>query len=179
MVQGPPSGSQVTFATQVPLWQVPEPAPPPLSQAVPVSGVVLPQPVAGSQAAAALHASPAAQVTGVCTHWPLAQASVVQALPSVQPWPQDPQLLASVVRSTQAPLQRVKPAKQVIWHWPPTQLGVAFAAAVQLLPQLPQLVRVSSGVQVPLQHPWPGPQFAAVWQLPAGGWVLWQRPPTH
>ncbi len=56
---------------------------------------------------------------------------------------------------------------------------MAFAEAVQLLPQLPQLVTVSSGVQVPLQHPWPGPQEAAVWQLPAGGWVLWQRPPTH
>ena len=67
----------------------------------------------------------------------LEQAGVL--LSAAHTSPQAEQLFRSLVRSTQAPLQRVNPLLHVNPHAPPVHVGVALATAAQACPQLPQL----------------------------------------
>jgi hypothetical protein len=85
--------------------------------------------------------------------------------------PQWPQLNWLVLRSKQAPLQRVWPVLQVKSQLPLLQKDVPLAGAVQTLPQAPQLFQVvfrstqdwehlvvpagQSGVHWRLTHAWP------------------------
>jgi hypothetical protein len=68
--------------------------------------------------------------------------------------PHLPQLFLSLVVSTQAPLQDVKPLLQVKPHVLPLQVGLAFATVVeQTLPHVLQLLRsVAVSTQVPPQR---------------------------
>jgi hypothetical protein len=95
-------------------------------------------------------------------HFPLTQLS-----PKGQAWLQPPQLAVSALRSRQAPPQLVWPAGQQIpleQTWPgaqaapPPQLQPVEAQVSpgpQVCPQTRQFWVVFSGVQSPLQQPWP------------------------
>jgi hypothetical protein len=63
-----------------------------------------------------------------------------------------PQWFASVCVLTHSPLQFVKPLAHLKSHFPPVQTGVAFAGAVQAVPQAPQFAgSVLVSAQEPLQ----------------------------
>jgi hypothetical protein len=98
-----------------PLWQAcpaaqVTPQPPQLLASV---WVLVSQPLAKMPSQSA---EPEAQV--VTLHAPLLQPTPVTLVPAVQVLPQPPQLLPSVFRLTQAPLQLVRPVEHAVWHWP-------------------------------------------------------------
>jgi hypothetical protein len=112
---------------------------------------------------------------------PWLQVSVVQSLPSSQLLPQVPQLLGSLARSTQAPLQQpgVVPSVQTLPQAPqlltsnarsaqaPLQQSGVVLPAVQSLPQVPQLLTSDArSVQLKLQQAGVVPASQAVLQLP-------------
>ena len=71
-----------------------------------------------------------------------------QTSPDGQAWPHEPQSLALVWISVQAPLQIESPAWQVSPHFPPEQT----CPAAHALPQPPQLaLSFATSTQLPLQ----------------------------
>jgi hypothetical protein len=88
-----------------------------------------------------LHAYPGGQSEvkrQLSVHCPLWQVA-----PPLQAYgePQPPQLFTSLVKSTHAPLQRLKPLRQVSVQEPETHVGSALGTLVeQVTPHIPQLL---------------------------------------
>jgi len=96
-------------------------------------------------------AKPALQDTSV--HVPFVQVAVAWA--KLQWLPQAPQLLTSVLRLTQVPLQAVWPEGHWLKHWPAWQ-EVPDAHTLLHAPQL--LLSLVRFTQLPVQLVWPVPQ---------------------
>jgi hypothetical protein len=71
-------------------------------------------------------------------HWSL-QLEFPQTCPPWHDFLQSPQWSGSLVRSTQTPLHRDKPALQAVTHCPPAHWERPLSTLPQALPQLPQL----------------------------------------
>jgi hypothetical protein len=69
-----------------------------------------------------------------------AESVTKQNVPPGHTLPQLPQLLGSTCGFTQAPLQVEYPELQAMAQFPPLQLAVALAGAVQTFPQAPQFL---------------------------------------